>query len=72
MKGIQERTQQIAEMIAPLPLSVEVTSNDRFEMIEQAVKATRGKAKLEVSGNMTIETLQEYSKAGVDYISSGA
>ena len=34
MAGIRERTQQIAEMIAPLPLSVEVTSNDRLEMIE--------------------------------------
>jgi len=38
MVGIRERTQQIAEMIAPLPLSVEVTSNDRLEMIEQAIK----------------------------------
>ena len=41
-------------------------------MIELAVAATRGKAKLEVSGNMTLEILQEYTKAGVDYISSGA
>jgi len=41
-------------------------------MIEEAVTATRGKAKLEVSGNMTIEILQEYAKAGVDFISSGA
>ena len=38
MDGIRKRTQQIAEMIVPLPLSVEVTSNDRFEMIEQAEK----------------------------------
>ena len=38
MSGIRERTQQIAEMIAPLPISVEVTSNDRLEMIEQAIK----------------------------------
>ena len=38
MVGIRKRTQQIAEMIAPLPLSVEVTSNDRLEMIEQAIK----------------------------------
>jgi len=38
MAGIRERTQQIAEMIAPFPLSVEVTSNDRVEMIEQAIK----------------------------------
>jgi len=42
------------------------------KMIEEAVLVTRGKAKLEVSGNMTIETLKEYTKAGVDFISSGA
>lgn len=48
-------------------------------MIEQAVKVTNDynlvhsqQTKLEVSGNMTIETLREYTKAGVDYISSGA
>jgi len=38
ISGIREHSQQIAEMIAPLPLSVEVTSNDRLEMIEQAIK----------------------------------
>jgi len=36
MEGIRKRTQQIAKMIAPLPLSVEVTSNDRNEMLEQS------------------------------------
>jgi transaldolase len=36
MDGIRERTQQIAQMITPLPLSVEVTSNDRNEMLEQS------------------------------------
>lgn len=35
-------------------------------MIEQAVAATRSKATLEVSGNMTLKILQEYTKAGVD------
>jgi len=45
-------------------------------MIEQAVKLTAeissGRTKLEVSGNMTIETLTTYAKAGVDFISVGA
>ena len=36
MDGIRKRTKQIAKIIFPLPLSVEVTSNDRYEMIEQA------------------------------------
>ena len=38
MEGIRELTQQIAEMITPLPLSVEVTSNDKNEMLEQSEK----------------------------------
>jgi len=36
IKGIKERMQTIAEMIHPLPLSVEVTSNDKTEMLEQS------------------------------------
>jgi nicotinate-nucleotide pyrophosphorylase (carboxylating) len=57
------------------------------QMIEQAVQLTRlannkqahdqktgdhHGTKLEVSGNMTLSSLQQYAKAGVDYISSGA
>jgi transaldolase len=36
MKGVKERSAQIARIIAPLPLSVEVTSNDPLKMLEQA------------------------------------
>ena len=36
MAGIQKRTIEIAKLIDPLPLSVEVITNDRNEMIEQA------------------------------------
>lgn len=38
MDGIRKRTQQIAKIIQPFPLSVEVTSNEKEEMIEQAEK----------------------------------
>jgi transaldolase len=36
MAGIQKRTIEIAKFINPLPLSVEVTTNDRKGMLEQA------------------------------------
>jgi transaldolase len=36
MKGIKERSVQIANMITPYPLSVEVTTNDALEMKQQA------------------------------------
>lgn len=36
IKGIKARTVEIAKIIHPYPLSVEVTTNDRNKMIEQA------------------------------------
>lgn len=36
MEGIQKRTIEIAKLIDPLPLSVEVTTNDKNEMLDQA------------------------------------
>src|SRR5439155_22117421 len=36
MLGIEARSKQIAELIAPLPLSVEVTTNDRDQALSQA------------------------------------
>jgi transaldolase len=36
MKGVKVRSAEIAKMIAPLPLSVEVTTNDPPKMLEQA------------------------------------
>jgi nicotinate-nucleotide pyrophosphorylase (carboxylating) len=46
--------------------------NFTLPMIQDAVNITNKRAKLEVSGNMTLETLKAYSQAGVDFISSGA
>ncbi|MCB2190880.1 MAG: transaldolase, partial [Deltaproteobacteria bacterium] len=34
--GMKKRAQEIAAMIAPLPLSLEVTSNDPKQMVDQA------------------------------------
>jgi len=36
MAGVETRAKAIAQLICPLPLSVEVTTNDRDQMIEQA------------------------------------
>ena len=50
--------------------------NFSTKMIEQAVKLSAeisaGNTKLEVSGNMTLATLKDYAKSGVDFISVGA
>lgn len=42
------------------------------EMLRQAVDMTSGRAKLEASGDITLETIREVAGTGVDYISIGA
>ena len=40
-EGIKQRSIEIAKLIAPLPLSVEVTSNDYGEMVRQAIEYSK-------------------------------
>ena len=42
------------------------------EQMREAVKMTQGQAQLEVSGNVTFDTIREFAETGVDYISVGA
>ena len=46
--------------------------NMTTEMMAEAVKRNNGRAKLEASGNITIERLPEIAATGVDFASSGA
>lgn len=73
-KTVEVEVESVDELQQALAAGADIIMLDNFspEMIEHAVTVTRGKAKLEVSGNMTIEILQQYAKAGVDFISSGA
>ena len=47
---------------------------DNFNLadIQQAVVINQQRAKLEVSGNITSESIKAICQTGVDYISSGA
>lgn len=78
---VEVEVENFDELNQALEAGSDIIMLDNFTtaMIEQAVKTTteynqvhNQETKLEVSGNMTIETLREYTKAGVDYISSGA
>lgn len=73
-KTVEVEVESMDELQQALDAGADIIMLDNFTptMIEEAVVATRNKAKLEVSGNMTIEILREYAKAGVDFISSGA
>ncbi|WNC68048.1 carboxylating nicotinate-nucleotide diphosphorylase [Thalassotalea nanhaiensis] len=73
-KTVEVEVESLDELTQALNAGADIIMLDNFttDMIETAVGLTRGKAKLEVSGNMTIEILKEYTAAKVDFISVGA
>lgn len=77
-KTIEVEVENIDELTQALNAGSDIIMLDNFttDMIEQAVKLSAeisaGKTKLEVSGNMTLSTLKDYAKSGVDFISVGA
>lgn len=62
------------ELHDALSAGADIIMLDNFDidMMKQAVKITDGKAQLEVSGNVTRETIRDYALTGVDFISVGA
>jgi nicotinate-nucleotide pyrophosphorylase (carboxylating) len=42
------------------------------EMMAEAVRLTAGRAKLEASGNVSMQTVRKIAETGVDFISVGA
>ncbi|WP_440874497.1 carboxylating nicotinate-nucleotide diphosphorylase [Thalassotalea sp. PLHSN55] len=77
-KKVEVEVESLDELTLALNAGADIIMLDNFstEMIEQAVVVNKsinqGQAKLEVSGNMTLATLKDYAKAGVDFISVGA
>ena len=73
-KPIEVEVESFDELEQAISAGADIIMLDNFnpEQIRQAVTITNKRAKLEVSGNMTLETLKAYSQAGVDFISSGA
>lgn len=57
-----------------LELGVEriLLDNMTLETMREAVRFNRGRAKLEASGNVTLENVRNIAETGVDYISVGA
>jgi nicotinate-nucleotide pyrophosphorylase (carboxylating) len=77
-KTVEVEVESIEELTQALNAGSDIIMLDNFspQMIEQAVQLTAeisaGRTKLEVSGNMTLATLTNYAKSGVDFISVGA
>lgn len=73
-KPIEVEVESLIELDQAITAGADIIMLDNFSVaqIQQAVILTDKRAKLEVSGNMTLATLRSYSQAGVDFISSGA
>lgn len=71
---IEVETRNLGEVKQALDANVDRIMLDNFSINNtiEAVKFIGGKAETEASGGITLETLKQVAKTGVDYISSGA
>jgi nicotinate-nucleotide pyrophosphorylase (carboxylating) len=71
---IEVETRTLENVREALQLGVEriLLDNMSPETMREAVAMTEGQAKLEASGNVTLENVLEVARTGVDYISVGA
>ena len=73
-KPVEVEVESLAELEQALTARADIVMLDNFDvpMMKEAVRLNQGRAKLEVSGNVTLETLADYAATGVDFISVGA
>ena len=71
---IEIEVESAAELVEALEAGARRVLLDNFSMqeLEQAVSLNQGRARLEVSGNVTLENLRALAETGIDYISIGA
>ncbi|ELY3458563.1 carboxylating nicotinate-nucleotide diphosphorylase [Cronobacter sakazakii] len=71
---VEVEVESLDELDAALKAGADIIMLDNFtvDQMREAVKRTAGQARLEVSGNVTLETLREFAETGVDFISVGA
>lgn len=71
---VEVEVESLDELQQALDAGADIIMLDNFslEKIREAVTIAQGRALLEISGNVTIETLRGYAETGVDYISVGA
>ncbi len=71
---VEVEVESLDELDDALKAGADIIMLDNFnvEQMRAAVKRTAGQARLEVSGNVTLETLREFAETGVDFISVGA
>lgn len=71
---VEVEVESLDELTQALDAGADIVMLDNFTVgqMREAVKLTDGRALLEVSGNVTDETLRTFAETGVDYVSVGA
>ncbi len=69
---VEARTLEQARAALELGVRRILLDNMTIEAMREAVKLNAGRAKLEASGNVTLENVREIAETGVDFISVGA
>lgn len=68
---VEARTVEDVETAIQLGVQRILLDNMTSETMKQAVTITAGRAKLEASGNVTLDTVRQVAETGVDFISVG-
>ena len=73
-KRVEVEVEDLEELQQALAAQADIIMLDNFDvpMMEQAVAITQGRARLEVSGNVNLQTIRRFAQTGVDFISVGA
>lgn len=61
-----------AQRAAELGVDIIMCDNMKPEQVKAVIQAVNGRAKIEVSGNISLKTIEQYAFAGVDFISVGS
>ena len=69
---VEARTLEDVRRALELELKRILLDNMTVEMMAEAVRITKGRAKLEASGNVNLENVRRIAETGVDFISIGA
>jgi nicotinate-nucleotide pyrophosphorylase (carboxylating) len=71
---VEVEAQSLADVEAAVDSAADVILLDNLplEQIHQAVARISGRAKIEISGGVTLERMPELSRTGADYVSIGA
>lgn len=72
--AVETEVETLPELQEALAAGADRVLLDNFSpaLLREAVALAQGRAELEVSGNVTLETLRDIAATGVDYISVGA